>query len=193
MKRLLSLCLGVILAGCSKPPVTAPDCGCCGTPSDTTLTVCDTLAQAPVPLAVVDLSVSNPRGVHATNIVITCDEPIIRDTLYADNQAGSDAKYVTFYETSSGTQPYRRYYFHSVNGDTLLIPNSTNGTTTQFNLTVGDVPAGTYNRVSTYRGTIAAPQDAARSYGITQTLWHLGLRGIEHIWCVECRTITRPK
>lgn len=180
----------VTLAGCDRERLVNPMAPHVAPPDSIWVEVCDTLPPTITSQGDHDLSVSSPRTTLTEYVNIVCDDHLVNELLTVDNEAGSDAKYVLFLESSPGAS-YKRYYFTDTFGDTLLVPNSTNGSSTTFNLACNP-PSGSYSLVALYKGTVRMA-NAALPAGTESTLWHITVHGRLSVACIECRSIKVPK
>lgn len=188
----------VALTSCFGPDrehlitLTAPDV----LPESTEVEVCEyQLAHTPYTEESEQLSVAYPRRTFEEGLEVPCDKDSISNLVTVINDAGNDAAFVEFLETAPGTTPYRRYYFADMLGDTLQRPEPASGSTTVFNLLAMNVPAGHYQHVGLYKGTVrlANSTTSASPYAVYGTQWHITRHAILSIFCKACRIIKVPK
>lgn len=180
----LLLLFGVF--GCSREPLVSPTAPQIDSPPDS-VERCTTFRVVTDNLENTELSVSRPR-VQSTLIIDVPENNTITSTMLIINQAGSDAAVIRFLETLPG-RPYARYYFRTAEGDTLFRPNSTNGSTTTFDLSAKGVPAGKYHDVALYKGTIRLAYGAVPIASPSATTWYAGISWTTWVDQTECHMV----
>lgn len=152
--------------------------------------VCSWLRQSHLTGEAHDVSVEHPRATLVANVSVPCERDSLPGTLMIRNQAGSDGRCVFFLETLAGQAPYRRWYYRTATGDTLFVPNSANGSTSTFHVW-SDAPAGLYNAVTLYKGTISMPAMVTRMIGPAGTQWLVTVSCDLEVFCKTCVKIPK--